>query len=299
MWRLNRVDERALLPLHEESPMPKPSMFVHFIALGVAGVPVSIALGQFQTSSTTSSATAAGNLVTTIGNRMGNDGGPGIGAYPSISRDASVEDGVGTNSFQARGSLTIEFEPARVFLTASAGGSLGGTEEVVSGSATGSGQFEITFQLVDAMNWSLPSASMSTIGTGGAFITLKQGASTIFSYSTTVGNVGGTLQPGQYTLSGGANASLNWSGSGGFSTADLSAQFELTAFVGGNCPGDFNNDGSVDDSDFLVFVTGYNLLLCSDPAMTSGCPADLNSDGAVDDADFPPFVVAYNALTCP
>lgn len=271
------------------------SLFVLFFASGMLAP---AALAQFQSSTTNSSATAAGNIMTTIGNRSANDGGPGIGAYPSISRDATVEDGVGTNSFQARGALSIEFEPTRVFLTASAAGTVSGTEEVVSGSASGKAAFEITFQLTEPMRWSIPSASMAVVGTGNVSLTLRQGSSTIFTYSTSVGDVGGTLQPGLYILIGEASASATWSEADSFSTTDLSAQFELSPQVVA-CPGDFNNDGAVDDSDFVEFVIGYDLLLCSDPGMPAGCPADLNSDGAVDDADFSLFVAAYNALSCP
>ncbi|MGH7244211.1 MAG: PEP-CTERM sorting domain-containing protein [Phycisphaerales bacterium] len=65
------------------------------------------------------------------------------------------------------------------------------------------------------------------------------------------------------------------------------------------CPADFNHDGVVEDSDFTIFVAGYNILDCADPTMTPGCPADMNGDGFVDDADFVQFVVAYNALLCP
>lgn len=65
------------------------------------------------------------------------------------------------------------------------------------------------------------------------------------------------------------------------------------------CPADFNHDGLVEDSDFTIFVAGYNILDCADPAMAAGCPADINGDGFVDDADFTLFVVAYNALLCP
>lgn len=270
-----------------------------FLVAGLAIAPCATALGQFQSSSTTSSATAMGNLVTIIGNRSGNDGGPGLGSYPLISRDASVEDGVGTNSFQARGSVNLSFEPMQVAITAGARSSLGGTEEVVSGDAAGAGEFEISFQLFESMTWTVPFASMSTIGTGSTFLTLKQGASTIFTYSSTIGNVNGTLEPGQYTLSGRASASTTWTGSGSFSNADLSGQFRLEPVVVAPCTGDFNNDSAVDDADFLVFVNGYTLLLCSDPGMNPGCPADLNTDGQVDDGDFPIFVVAYNALTCP
>lgn len=266
---------------------------------GITAIPCATALGQFQSSGTTSSATATGNLVTIIGNRTGSDGGPGIGSYPLISRDASVEDGVGTNTFQSRGSLNLSFEPMQVAITAAARSSLSGTEEVVSGDAAGAGEFEISFQLFESMTWTVPFASMSTIGTGSTFLTLRLGASTIFSYSSTVGNLTGTLQPGQYTLSGRASASTAWMGSGSFSNADLSAQFRLEPVVVPPCTGDFNNDGAVDDADFVTFVSGYNLLLCSDPGMNPGCPADLNEDGQVDDGDFPIFVAAYNALTCP
>ncbi|HEX8877968.1 MAG TPA: hypothetical protein VF777_14565 [Phycisphaerales bacterium] len=65
------------------------------------------------------------------------------------------------------------------------------------------------------------------------------------------------------------------------------------------CVGDLNNDGLVDDADFVIFAEAYNILDCFDPGMTAGCPADLNSDGFVDDADFVIFADAYNQLLCP
>jgi len=65
------------------------------------------------------------------------------------------------------------------------------------------------------------------------------------------------------------------------------------------CPADINNDGVVDDTDFVLFVVAYNILDCADPSMPAGCPADINGDGFVDDSDFSSFVVAYNALVCP
>lgn len=65
------------------------------------------------------------------------------------------------------------------------------------------------------------------------------------------------------------------------------------------CPGDLNGDGFVDDSDFVVFASAYNILDCADPSMPSGCPGDLNGDGYVDDADFVIFAGAYNELLCP
>lgn len=70
-------------------------------------------------------------------------------------------------------------------------------------------------------------------------------------------------------------------------------------FFSTTCTGDLNNDGFVDDSDFVTFVGAYNLLDCADPAMPAGCPADFNSDNLVDDADFVIFIGAYNALVCP
>lgn len=64
------------------------------------------------------------------------------------------------------------------------------------------------------------------------------------------------------------------------------------------CPGDLNNDGFVDDADFVIFVSAYNILDCADPSMPPLCPADMNGDGFVDDADFVLFVAAYNNLVC-
>jgi len=70
-------------------------------------------------------------------------------------------------------------------------------------------------------------------------------------------------------------------------------------FVRTGCAGDLNGDSLVDDSDFILFVSAYNILDCADPSMPAGCPSDLNSDGLVDDADFIIFVAAYNDLVCP
>jgi len=62
---------------------------------------------------------------------------------------------------------------------------------------------------------------------------------------------------------------------------------------------DFTGDSQVDDADFVVFASGYNLLDCADLEMAANCPADLNDDGFVDDDDFVLFASAYNALVCP
>ncbi|MBN8598585.1 MAG: hypothetical protein J0L78_13015 [Planctomycetes bacterium] len=61
------------------------------------------------------------------------------------------------------------------------------------------------------------------------------------------------------------------------------------------CPADLNNDGLVDDADFVAFVSSYNYLLCDPP----GCPTDFNGDWVTDDADFSIFAVGYDALLCP
>jgi hypothetical protein len=67
----------------------------------------------------------------------------------------------------------------------------------------------------------------------------------------------------------------------------------------GACIGDLNGDNVVDDADFVIFASAYNILDCTDPLMPPGCPADLNNDGFVDDADFVLFAAAYNELLCP
>lgn len=80
----------------------------------------------------------------------------------------------------------------------------------------------------------------------------------------------------------------------GISAIDPNAQFTY----GAACPGDLNGDSMVDDADFVLFASAYDLLVCSDPSMPTGCPADLNRDGFVDDGDFGVFANAYDVLTC-
>ncbi|MBX3388431.1 MAG: hypothetical protein KF691_03130 [Phycisphaeraceae bacterium] len=64
-----------------------------------------------------------------------------------------------------------------------------------------------------------------------------------------------------------------------------------------SCASDLNNDGLVDDSDFVIFANAYNALEC--PALPGLCMADLNDDGIVEDSDFVIFAGAYNELLCP
>lgn len=62
-----------------------------------------------------------------------------------------------------------------------------------------------------------------------------------------------------------------------------------------DCVADLNYDGYVDDSDFPLFLTEYNQLICN----TLTCFSDFNHDGLIDDADFVIFAAAYNQLLCP
>lgn len=71
------------------------------------------------------------------------------------------------------------------------------------------------------------------------------------------------------------------------------------AIIQTHCAADLNGDSFVDDSDFVLFVVGYNILDCADAMMPAECPADLNEDGFADDSDFVLFVGAYNELVCP
>lgn len=57
------------------------------------------------------------------------------------------------------------------------------------------------------------------------------------------------------------------------------------------CPGDFNGDGQVDDTDFVLFAARYDSLV--DPR------GDLSGDGNTDDADFVQFASSYDRLVCP
>ncbi|MBX3389493.1 MAG: hypothetical protein KF691_08570 [Phycisphaeraceae bacterium] len=61
-----------------------------------------------------------------------------------------------------------------------------------------------------------------------------------------------------------------------------------------SCAADFNNDGLVDDADFVFFVSKYNDLLIPGAYR----PGDLNGDSLCDDSDFVIFVAAYNDLLC-
>ena len=60
------------------------------------------------------------------------------------------------------------------------------------------------------------------------------------------------------------------------------------------CTGDFNNDGFIDDDDFVVFAQQYNLFTVP-PANAA---ADFDSSGFVDDTDFVIFAQSYDRFVC-
>lgn len=57
------------------------------------------------------------------------------------------------------------------------------------------------------------------------------------------------------------------------------------------CAGDLNDDGFVDDVDFVLFAESYNAL--------TDDGGDLNGDTLTDDTDFVQFAAAYDLLVCP
>jgi hypothetical protein len=131
-------------------------------------------------------------------------------------------------------------------------------------------------------------------------------------------NHGGTLL-GTATLTAAASptaASLTWSVNPAPRSQPYSIYLAITSLANGRvryafdaqqvtvlaepaCPADLNQDGQVDDADFVSFAIAYELLDCADPSMPANCPADLNDDGIVDDADFVIFAGAYDQLLCP
>lgn len=65
------------------------------------------------------------------------------------------------------------------------------------------------------------------------------------------------------------------------------------------CDSDFNGDWVVDNADFVIFASSYQILDCADAEMPAGCLADLNNDEIVDNSDFVSFVWAYQLFNCP
>jgi len=121
---------------------------------------------------------------------------------------------------------------------------------------------------------------------------------------------GGTVSGASGTLaspSDGASVSLIIAGVQASDAGDYTIEFDNTcntatssiATVSVNtCPGDLNADGFVNDTDFGIFATAYDTLMCDAASMPIGCLSDWNGDGVVDDADFQVFVVAYGTMVC-
>lgn len=65
----------------------------------------------------------------------------------------------------------------------------------------------------------------------------------------------------------------------------------VCAPIASYCAGDFNDDGLVDDADFVLFVEAYNALTDE--------TGDLTGDTLTDDSDFVEFAAAYDMLICP
>jgi len=81
-------------------------------------------------------------------------------------------------------------------------------------------------------------------------------------------------------------------------SADVFGSPAIAVRTSWDCVCDVTSDGFVDDSDFLVFVIQYDVLVCDSVEMRMSCVCDYNDDGYVDDGDFIRFVDAYNTLIC-
>lgn len=135
----------------------------------------------------------------------------------------------------------------------------------------------------------------------GVNLDIDTGELSGFAWSENVGWVnfaGGSAasapNPARLDFAAGRFRGYAWSENAGWLNLD-----DPNVFVAVVCPADFNNDWIVDDADFVIFASAYNILDCLDPSMPPGCPADLNGDGFVEDTDFVVFAAAYNMLLCP
>ena len=188
------------------------------------------------------------------------------------------------NTLSIFGSVSADVDPGDFMI--------GGSADSVSSLTV---QFDLpsggTYRVIDGSFGGTHAGSSGTLLAGDA----------IFSFDSN-GNQpnqeSGSLPPGGYSLELSASASSNYLFFNGL-FADASYYLDIEIIAAGSCTGDLNNDQLVDDADFAIFVTAYNLLDCADPGMPPGCPGDLNQDGVVDVADFAIFVPAYNELVCP
>ncbi|MBS0192212.1 MAG: M1 family aminopeptidase [Phycisphaerales bacterium] len=87
-----------------------------------------------------------------------------------------------------------------------------------------------------------------------------------------------------------ANPNLSSSLPSGNGVAGGTATYNFSV-VAGPCPADLNNDGIVDDVDFVLFAEAYNTFLTM--------AGDISGDALTDDTDFVLFADAYNNYFCP
>lgn len=82
-------------------------------------------------------------------------------------------------------------------------------------------------------------------------------------------------------------------------TADAEPQSNARKdFAVGECPGDFNADTVVDDSDFVWFCRAYGTKNCFGGHPDKRCRCDINGDQVVDDLDFELFAYAAERAAC-
>lgn len=180
--------------------------------------------------------------------------------FVSKTAPATVADFIMTNpipvAYLAAGRITFEADAGTIWWSLAYGGAayLGSNTLNVTNDSDGNA--------APAFGTGLPTSSTKALQYNGA----ASGAST-----TNLAN---------YAITAGAAVVVN------------NARVGFT--VKAACSGDLNNDGFVDDADFVLFAAAYDELVCS-----GACPADLNNDAFVDDADFVVFAAAYDVLLCP
>lgn len=135
---------------------------------------------------------------------------------------------------------------------------------------------------------SLLDAAGNPLATKTLDLSVSSGGEALFSMAT----------PGTYGIA----ADLWWTSGplpvGGSAWVSPTVGVDVSFLTFASCPADLNADQVVEDLDFVVFASAYDMLDCADPAMPLGCPADFNHDGIVEDGDFVVFAAAYDVLVC-
>jgi len=213
--------------------------------------------------------------------------------------NVTLPDGDGESNANCR--LTYSFNGNVLSISGSVSADVDPGDFMIGGTADAVSTLKVLFDLPAGGSFRIIDGSFNGTHAGSSAALFGVGPDPIFSFdsiSHQPNGESGPLGSGPYTFEIGASANSNYMFFNGL-FADASFSLDIEIIATSACPGDLNNDGFVDDSDFTIFVVAYNILDCADPAMTPGCPADLNSDGGVDDADFVLFVPAYNELICP